>query len=241
MNNYIKYKAMKKIILLCLCAVSLSSCFIYRLNHPSKDYTPDMIEATFAANMHTGIDSLIRIDGYYMLDADSIILKLGEESNYIFYDDGTVGNFMMKDPEDDYIKWENIDLGNAIARYKNGAYCFGSGYLLHNDTITRISFYSMLGATTLCKTRYKIINREPIRQVGYEESEGKKMIVHKPSYKEYMFVPTKNIPSSDYCWIRDRKDMWKDSTEWATNYERTKTVREEYTREHSSTKKKKRH
>lgn len=106
--------------------------------------------------MHTGIDSLIRIDGYYMLDADSIILKLGEESNYIFYDDGTVGNFMMKDPEDDYIKWENIDLGNAIARYKNGAYCFGSGYLLHNDTITRISFYSMLGATTLCKTRYKI-------------------------------------------------------------------------------------
>lgn len=73
---------MKKIILLCLCAVSLSSCFIYRLNHPSKDYTPDMIEATFAANMHTGIDSLIRIDGYYMLDADSIILKLGEESNY---------------------------------------------------------------------------------------------------------------------------------------------------------------
>lgn len=200
-----------------------------------------MIEGKFTANTHTGIDSLIRTDGYYMLDSDTSAIALGEELNYIFYDDGTVGDFSMKDYEDNYIRWDNIDLGNSIVRTAHGVYCIGANYTIHADTITRISFYSMLGATTLCKTKYKVINRERIRQVGYEESEEKKMVIGKPSYKEYMFVPAKNIPSSEFCWARDLKKLWNDSTEWAANYERVKAVREEYERQHPTTKKKNRY
>ena len=100
--------------------------------------------------------------------------------------------------------------------------------MIHGDTLLMEIVNADPGVRRLYKIGFKIIDREHIRQIYCTKYVRGYPVSVKPLKTVFVFVPCKNLPSSEFCVIRDEKWMWKDQAERRADSLKTAVARQEY-------------
>lgn len=173
---------------------------------------------------NTGLDSLIRIDGYYSmknLDSKDTTYRF----NFIFFNDGTYAAqfhpYALPHKNCEYYDWDGYPVF--------GPYAFRVGewgvYQISHDTIK--SQILMLGACYVSSSgydrRFKIIDKQTLKYV-YTNSFEKTWSFNIKEYSLAGFVPLDTLPSSDFPYKED-KFFWRHESDWKAYMERINKVK----------------
>lgn len=161
-----------------------------------------------------GIDSLIDIDGIYLMDQRREYKSAEWDGNgLIFYNDGSCSTFEWTDEAiANHAIAPGINLSANIAKYrprtgliglifKRHRYdlCGGS-YTISNDTVTVEYVDDLNLMKNLFRLRFKVIDRRTLRLVGYDVIQKDAVVTREldsvPSiYNTVRFMPATNLPS----------------------------------------------
>jgi len=101
-------------------------------------------------------------------------------------------------------------------------------YSIHNDTIVVHSYNipNFFLGTTICETRYKVINRKIIEIIYYRfllKADYDKGTWYKEGEFPMHFMPADSLPSSDsYSWLKKQKWIWRNELDWKDYMEKIK-------------------
>lgn len=198
---------MKKFFILPLCLV-FCSCGMLLYPHSFKN---EWQAGRFKAGTDNHIDDLIDINGYYMAKDSNTYVYC--ERSFIFYKDGSFGEVYFGNQCSGLEGEEGIDFVKYINQ-ENGVFHWISGYyILKGDTI-EVDVYNIFQlARILGKLRFKIIDRDKLLLLEYEE------MLDEPFKKVRntvcQFVPVSSLPSPETLGgIKFKRWMWENKKDW---------------------------
>ena len=182
---------------------------------------------------NTDIRNWIEINGYYPLPPPRYIPpNQGDWQGWrnigsiMFFEDGTwvYFHFQTEVFEDTYKIQQNMS--KCIEGWKNGKLVnWGNDwgvYKVENDTITVLSYDTNVFRQYYDERRYKVIDRQTIQEIYYQDLQ-KKFEIDNPWIlnEPITFTPADSLPSSD-CWLKKQKWIWRNEQDWRDYKERIK-------------------
>lgn len=215
-NNLI-FDSMKKQLLLLVLTLYCFSC--------SSQKEEVIAKSTIKLEgKNTNIRDLIEIDGYYTNP------KEPQFGSIMFFEDGTWVYFHFKTDIPENEKNENMS-NSVISWMEKNQLCWGSYwgvYKIEGDTIIHYLYSkaSFWVGWTLVEKRYKVINRNAIKQIYYRN-----LLNYSDDYNMnnspwidgeiQIFTPADSLPSPN-CWLKEEKWIWRNESDWKAYMERQK-------------------
>jgi len=194
------------IVLACIFSSTITSCFYYGKTTIRKF-------RLCYENIYTGIDTLIKIDGFYDMNISFCEDKSWNNGKVVFYSNG----MFLENPQLENIKEFNLNI-ETIGKWWNWGV-----YRLSNDTIIGQTLH-IDGATSSCESvYYKIIDSctiqriHPVDRSNYyinETYDYRPLYFYKFSYSKAHFVPFDSLPNPDVSKAKSKKWFWCDKKEY---------------------------
>jgi hypothetical protein len=205
-----------------LIAMLFSSCEVFfggldLLFGSTPQNLPYWQEEKFFEDKSTGISKLIKTDGYWLCE-DSVHLSIFYGDALVFYDDGTMGDFLFRRGKGDKGVVDlprgtsDVDLKSALTG--NGYWCFGGCYDCHDDTIRADTYSIHPYWWNLRKLRFTVVSRDTIEIVSMKDYSSEHISEWKTDSLRYTFVPTSSLPDPDDISIKKKKWIWRDEKDW---------------------------
>lgn len=198
---------MKKYLFICICLISCFSCALRR-GEVSRKSTIKL------EGKNTSIRDIIEIDGHYPLSSDT------SHGSIMFFHDGSWVYFHFKLN----VSQEEIaeDLSGSIKSWiDKGQVRWGFSwgvYEIKSDTIIVHSYTEpgFLVAWTLSENRYKVIDRQTIKEIYFKiknEDKNEGMRSQWINGDFLRFSSSNSLPSSD-TWLKENKWIWRNESDW---------------------------
>ena len=150
-----------------------------------------------------------RIDGYYMLETELIDSTLPKTQKYVFQDDGSYGELFISCKAGEKVNLsEKVKLQKAIID-------IGGIFRVSNDTLYVTSYCRYYWTYNIVELKFKIEDNETLRkfEVVFTDLNPKDSIVKRVNEK-YVFIPTDSMPNIELRYLKKKKWIWADKTEW---------------------------